>query len=398
MKIALQRRIDRYFGTPLCLFLSLFNHLQSKSSRLFKPQKVLVILLSEMGSLILAKPMFDSLKSAHPFAEIYVLILIKNEEAVKILNLVPCRNIIAIRETTLMTFILDCVKAIQIVRHINIDTVLDCELFSRVSSVLSFLSGAKRRAGFYRYTQEGLYRGNFINFRVLYNPYVHISKQFISLAESLETNTAPIMKRQVEPRLDSLSPLPVDQQEYEKWKRQFENDFPEIIDSKLIVLYPSGGLLPLRAWPLDKYCAIAKDFIDNGYAVGILGLDHDKKHADAIMSYCGHSACIDLTNYTKTIRELLYVYHYSILLIANDGGPSHFASISKVPAVILYGPETPVLYASLSENAAHMYKPFFCSPCLTAYNHRNSPCDGDNRCLKSITVANVLERSYELIR
>jgi hypothetical protein len=30
-----------------------------------------------------------------------------------------------------------------------------------------------------------------------------------------------------------------------------------------------------------------------------------------------------------------------------------------------------------------------CSPCLTAYNHRDSFCDGDNQCLKVITVAEV---------
>ena len=83
-----------------------------------------------------------------------------------------------------------------------------------------------------------------------------------------------------------------------------------------------------------------------------MGLGHDKKLADAIMSYCGQSARIDLTDYIKTIRELLSVYHYSILLIANDGGPSQFASISKVPAVILYGPETPVVYASQSEKCS----------------------------------------------
>jgi ADP-heptose:LPS heptosyltransferase len=226
---------------------------------------------------------------------------------------------------------------------------------------------------------------------------VHISKQFVSLAASLESKSVPNIKRQLESNNYSLSPIPIDKQKFRKWRRQFESDFPAIVGDKLIVLYPSGGLLPIRAWPLENYCAVAKDFINNGYAVGILGLNDDKQIADEIISNSEHNKCIDLTGYTKNICELLYIFHYSILLIANDGGPSHFASLTQIPTVIIYGPETPVLYASLSENAANIYNTFSCSPCLTAYNHRHSPCDGDNVCLKIITVTEVLERSYGII-
>jgi len=398
MKLVLQRRIDRYLGTPLCLFLSLLNYLQVKKNiPLLQPKKILVILLSEMGSVVLAKPMFDHIQTAHPSAEIFVLVFKKNEELVKLLNLAPDKNIISIRDTTLPEFVSDSIKAVIKMRQVGIDAVLDCELFSRIGSIVSFLSGAKLRVGFYPYTQEGLYRGSFINRRVIYNPYVHISQQFVSLAESLESNTVPLMKRQLEGKPFTLAPIPLDRRDVEKWKLKFESDFPAIVGSKLIALYPSGGLLPLRAWPIDHYCAIAKNFIANGYAVGVIGLNHEKILAETILSYCDHNKCIDLTGYTKTIRELLFILQYSILLATNDSGPGHFAALVQTPTVILYGPETPVLYASLSEKTAAIYHDFSCSPCLTAYNHRNSPCDGDNICLKSITVAEVLYQSYGII-
>ncbi len=57
----------------------------------------------------------------------------------------------------------DALDAVRALRKIHIDTVLDCELFSRVSAILSYLTGARRRVGFERHTQEGLYRGSFIN-------------------------------------------------------------------------------------------------------------------------------------------------------------------------------------------------------------------------------------------
>jgi hypothetical protein len=38
-----------------------------------------------------------------------------------------------------------------------------------------------------------------------------------------------------------------------------------------------------------------------------------------------------------------------------------------------------------------------CSPCLTAYNHRSSPCDGDNQCVKQITPASVIAKAREML-
>jgi len=35
---------------------------------------------------------------------------------------------------------------------------------------------------------------------------------------------------------------------------------------------------------------------------------------------------------------------------------------------------------------------------LTAYNHRNSPCDGNNQCLKLITPQQVLAKAHALLQ
>ena len=47
--------------------------------------------------------------------------------------------------------------------------------------------------------------------------------------------------------------------------------------------------------------------------------------------------------------------------------------------------------------AVNLHKPLACSPCLTAYNHRRSPCDGDNVCLKSISTEEVMAAVDELL-
>jgi ADP-heptose:LPS heptosyltransferase len=191
--------------------------------------------------------------------------------------------------------------------------------------------------------------------------------------------------------------MELDTNEVLEKQKAFEKEFPGAVGKKLILLYPGGGLLPLRAWPMENFCHIAKDFLKNGHTVAIVGMERDKVLAENIISTCKDKNCIDLTGYTKTVRELMIIFHFASLLISNDGGPGHFAAMTPIPAITLYGPETPLLYGPLSRNSYNFYIGLSCSPCLTAYNHRNSPCDGDNRCLKYIQPENVLSKSYEML-
>jgi len=181
-------------------------------------------------------------------------------------------------------------------------------------------------------------------------------------------------------------------------KNKLEADFSQVKGNKLILLYPGGGLLPIRAWPLEHFQKLAHEFVQRGYCVGIVGMERDKELAKAILDHCKSLLCIDLTGYTKTLRELMVIFHFASILITNDGGPGHFAAMTPVHSIILYGPETPALYGSLSERAVNLHLPLSCSPCLTAFNHRNSPCDGKNLCLKLIRPEDVLEKACQILQ
>ena len=120
--------------------------------------------------------------------------------------------------------------------------------------------------------------------------------------------------------------------------------------------------------------------------------------ARQILSRCNDPACIDLTGYTETVRDLLLIFQFADLLITNDGGPGQFAALTPIPSIIFYGPETPKLYGPEDGKAFIFYDPLPCTPCLTAYNHRNSPCDGDNLCLKQIPPDRVLAKALEILQ
>jgi ADP-heptose:LPS heptosyltransferase len=397
MKVETQRLIDRRIGTIICRIFSLYFRFFKKKSKPVEIKKILVILLSEMGALVLAYPMFQRLKEKFPEAALHVMLFEKNREVLELLGIVPSENIFTINDKSMSAFIKDTAGALFRMRKAQFDTVIDCELFSRISSILAFLSGSALRVGFHPHTQEGLYRGNFMNRPVLYNPYHHISRQFLTLVDAIDSATHPKAKGRVPNEALTIPPIKIGQKEIENAKKKLFDTAPEIEDKRIVLIYPGGGLLPIRAWPLDYYCRLTAELLHKGYAVCIIGLADDKDVANVILSHTRNQSCVDLTGYTKTIRELMMIFHFSALLITNDGGPGHFAAMTPIPSIIFYGPETPTLYGPMNENAINFYLNFSCSPCVTAYNHRKSPCDGNNLCLQNIQPEKVLARAIEIL-
>jgi len=350
-----------------------------------------------MGSLVLAYPMFMRLKQQYPDASIHALLFAKNREVLDLLGVIPKENVLVLDDRSLAGFAADVLKALRALRSLKFDVVIDCELFARVSSIFSFLSGARIRVGFHRHTQEGLYRGSFINRPVLYNPYRHLAQQFLTLAAAIESETVPVGKNTPTPAVEPPPMLVFPAEELRQITARLHADFPSVKDKRLVLVYPSGGLLPIRAWPLQHYFRLCDGLLADGHSVGVIGLKDDKPFGKAILAHCQNQQCIDLTGYTDSVRHLLALFHRASLLITNDGGPGQFAALTPVPAIILFGPETPLLYRSLAKNAFCFHQHLPCSPCLTAYNHRSSPCDGDNQCLKKITPDQVLVQARQML-
>ncbi len=398
MSIKFQRVIDRLLGVPVCALLSLLERFRRKPAATAPPRRILVILLSEMGSLVLAQPMLARLKQRYPDASLHALVFARNREALDLLGLIRKDDVLGIEDGSLLRFASSSLSILKTVRALKFDVVIDCELFARVSSIFSWLTGAPVRVGFHRHTQEGLYRGSFINRPVMYNPYQHLSQQFLTLAGAIDSRTVPAGKQAPVPMPEPPAALVFPEEELQQMTARLHADFPSIQHESLVLVYPGGGLLPVRAWPVEHYLRLCQELLSEGHAVGIIGLKEDKPLAQSMVAHCGHARCIDLTGYTKSIRHLLMLFHRASLLVTNDGGPAQFATLTPVPAIVLFGPETPVLYRPLSRNAYCFHVPLPCSPCLTAYNHRNSPCDGDNQCLKQITPEQVLAKARELLR
>ena len=402
MKLSVQRAIDRWVGQVLCWGLSRWYSLTRRPVPVdgHRPRRLLVILLSEMGSVVLAQAMFDELQRAHPGAQLHVLQLRKNQSVMRLVGFVPEEHLHSIDDSSLGRLLSSMWGGLRDLRRLQLDGVIDCELFSRISALLSYGCGARVRVGFTPHTQEGLYRGNFTNAAVPYNVYQHISLQFLGLAKVLgralshphELDRVRPLNRLLLPQMQaSLRPLNLDADATQQFRQRLLRDHPVFErNSHRVLLYVSGGALPIRAWPEAHYIELAQELLSRGCAVGLIGLPEDTPQAQRVLAALQNPACRDLTGYTRNLQELLMLFHQADLLITNDGGPGHFASLTPIQTLVFFGPETSRLYGPISERATVLESGMACSPCLSAYNHRDSFCDGDNRCLQVIEPAQVL--------
>ena len=405
MNLTVQRWVDRWAGIPLCAAVSGFDALRRRFRPALAPDQapraIVVILLSEMGSLVLANDMFARLKARYPDAPLHALLFRKNREILDLMQVMDPANVHTVDDHSLTSLLSSLWQAIKALRRANVDVAIDCELFSRISSLLSYASGAAVRVGFHRHTQEGLYRGSHINRPVPYNPYHHISAQFLTLARAIDSTAMPTSKL---PVLGTPKPPPhvqLDAALITGIKRRLAQDFPALAGKPLVLVYPGGGILPIRAWPLTAYTTLCDGLVADGCAVAVIGLKDDQALARQLVANVQASfpasPVVDLTGYTRSISELLALFHVARLLVTNDGGPGQFAALTPIWTLMLFGPETPALYAPLTPQCHSFYSQWPCSPCLTAYNHRSSYCDGDNQCLKVIAPAAVLAKARECL-
>jgi ADP-heptose:LPS heptosyltransferase len=405
MKLQTQRFIDRWVGQLLCGLVSTWVRFTGLFSGPVKPvrnpKNILVILLSEMGSIVLAGPMFAQIRRQYPGVNVHILQLKKNQEVSKLLQLTEPQYLHSLDDSSGASLISDILSVSSKMRSLGLDAVIDCELFSRVSALLSFTTGAPVRVGFTPHTQEGLYRGSFINHAIPYNPYQHISKQFLSLVDALESaGSVPRNKAAAIRALPTETELRVDfsAAELQTYQAQVHRDHPVTTQRPLVLMYAGGGILPERAWPASHYARVAQGLCGKGYAVGLIGLKDDAQLAKDLLAQIQSDACLDLTGYTRSIRELLMLFHTARLLITNDGGPGHFATLTPIQTMVFFGPETGKLYGPLGNRNLVLESGIACSPCLTAYNHRLTFCDGDNQCLKRIAPDPVLDQALHFLQ
>lgn len=396
MDVNLIRIVDKRIGIPLCFILSMINKgiiLFKKPKRISNPQKILFIELFEMGSMVLAYSLFKKTKELFPNAKFYFLTSKKNQYTIDLLNIVPKENIIKINADNFITLLITTLKVIYTLRRQKIDIAIDMELFARFTAILAYLIGAKNTVGYYKYTQEGLYRGTMQTHKVEYNPHIHIAHNLLNLiyAVALPEKQIPYSKRKIIMSDIVVPKIHMSYIEKQNIRNKLEQENIGVSSAKkIILLNPNASeLIPIRRWPMQNYICLAKLLINNhpGIYIVITGTTSERADADEITVALNSPQCINFAGKTS-FRELIALYSISNILITNDSGPAHFSALTDIFTFVFFGPETPALYGPIAKKSRVFYSKYACSPCVSAFNYRKTPCT-DNKCLQAISAEEV---------
>lgn len=396
MKVDTMRFVDKYVGVPLCVIGTAFFKLFLRPKKNVKPKNILFIELSEMGSAILVDPAMQKAKKTFN-AELFFLIFKKNKPSLQLLNTVEDKNIFTINADGILPLIKDTFKFLLWARKRGIDTVIDLELFSRYSGLLAGFAGADNIVAFNNFHGEGLYKGNMVTHKVMYNSHIHISKNFIAMVNALisNNNEVPYSKTKIDDSEVVLDRAEISEELKDKVAEKIKNIIPEYKKGdKIVLINPNASeLLPQRRWSREKYKDLINKILEEYKDVYVLitGAPAESKEAKQLAEKCG-DRCFSFAGEVK-FAELIGLYELSKIMITNDSGPAHFAAVTSMPTIVIFGPETPALYSSLGKTRP-VYAHLACSPCVSAANHRKTPCK-DNVCLQVISVDDVFNAFKE---
>jgi ADP-heptose:LPS heptosyltransferase len=397
------RAIDHWVGVPLCAIVSPFVALLDGIKNIFgsdqsAPKKLLFIELSEMGSAILVDPAMRNAQARG--AELYFLIFKSNRASLTLLNTVKPENIFTIDSSSLSGLIIDTLRFLILARKHRIDTVIDLELFSRFTALLTGMCGARRRVGYHIFHGEGLWRGFMLTRKVHYNPHIHITKNFISLihaafAQKIEVPFSKIEIPDSEVRLEQAiidpSALVKVRERIEKLAKE-ENIHYTPGKERLILINPNASdLLPQRRWAQQRFSELIQA-IHQQYPndlILITGSPAEVAYVEKVRAVANVKNALNFAGQVS-FAELPPLYTLSDVMVTNDSGPGHFSAVTPLRTVVLFGPETPALYGSIGNSIA-ITANLACSPCVSAANHRKTPCH-DNVCMQAITVQQVLDK------
>jgi ADP-heptose:LPS heptosyltransferase len=402
MQISTMRRADRWLGVPMCAVLTIARRLRDAFGAAAEGpvQRILFIKLAEQGSTVLAHSALRRAAEMVGRENVYFLAFEENSFILRVMDVVDRANVLTIRAEGLLGTVVGALRAVRRMRRLRIDATIDLEFFARSTAVLSALSGARRRVGFHAVGGEGPYRGDLMTHRLRINPHLHTSETFRLMVEALEQDprVLPTFDR-VPPDVDEAPPGFAPGPEETAAARRLVADTAgtDRIERLVLLNANCSDILPLRAWPRRHYVQLARRLLDRfpDARIAMTGAPSEEEPVRELVAEVGSDRCFCLAGRT-TLRELLVVYTFAELLVTNDSGPAHFATLTPIDVITLFGPEHPALFAARSPRNHVMFAGLACSPCVSALNNRTSTCT-NNLCMQRIEVDAVFEKACGLL-
>jgi ADP-heptose:LPS heptosyltransferase len=287
----------------------------------------------------------------------------------------------AIRTSSFGVFARDFLMALLNIRREHFDVVFDLEFFPRFSTIVSYLSGAGTRIGYYL---PKMWRGELLTHHIHFNPHRHVTEIFAAQLAPFDIEVTDFRLSAPAVNADKLAQL-----------RQRLREYGVSEDARLLAVNVNASDLSTeRRWPKDYFGELL-NYITATYPqimIVLIGAKDETGYVNTVYQSLSAQSQTQVLNLAGRldIEELIALFTLSDLFITNDSGPLHIASSLGILTVAFFGPETPSLYGPPKETSTVFYARRYCSPCLSVYNAKQAMCNGDNRCMREITVSEVI--------
>lgn len=391
-KITVLKFIDHWVGGPICIVLVLLyrlthpfykTHLHIPAEEL-PPKKILILKFIGIGSITLSSSIINNIRNKYKDTKIYFLTFRENKEILDILSLADKVMIIDTRNPlvlvkTISQSLLFCWKE-------RVDIVFDIEFYSKFSTIMAFLSGARWRVGFYlaRY-----WRNSLINVPVYFNNTKHILEIY-----SMFSSTLLIQDQDLYPK----AIVTTDQDRAQLLEVLKNYDIGDT-NKYIAINIHASDLALCRRWPLKHFASLVELFFKENNEMRII-LTGSKSEISYSQEFLGilpqehRERIVDLTG-KLSLRQFLSLLSQLPVFVTNDTGPFHLAKAVGGRTISLWGPGSIDLYGPFGrekETQDIVYKRYLCSPCLYVYRtNAGYFCGGKAPCMEDIRPAEVMD-------
>lgn len=159
---------------------------------------------------------------------------------------------------------------------------------------------------------------------------------------------------------------------------------PRTEKEPVVLVFPSVGSGPGKRWPEGRYVKVINELVAAWKArVFLDGKAQDYPLCRAIAAF---SSCCGILAGRHSVGALSVLIARADLVIASDSGPIHIAAATGTPAVSIFGPTDPRIWAPKSAQVT-VLRPSECPPCHNAFQCQRGR---DFACIKDVQVSDVV--------
>lgn len=370
--ISLKRKqwIDYYIGSlvifvlkPLVIFL---GKILKRDHSLIPKKNILIIKMLGGGSLIIALPALLGLRQKYPSHHISILTTPAVRQFAASINIFD--EIIVIEDSSAFKLVFSSFKAL--IKTFGVDTVLDFEVYSRLSAVFSVLTCARNRLGFF--LESTFLRENIYTHLLFFNRYASVYLFYDEIVGLMDANIASIESC----RTHVLKNILISNKVFCSPPRH-----------TLIIGHACSELSLERMLKPSEWKRVLKKMLLSNTDVYFLGAKKDFELGEQIIDKCSpdHPNVVFLNLCGKTtLIQSLSLMAGAQEFIGIDSALLHYARLFGLKCTSFWGPTDPIIFlrSPNQDKEKIFYHKVSCSPCV--HITEKPPCGGKNICIKKI--------------